>query len=112
MAFIEQGEVQIKQLEPLDYGFERCTEEDLLISGPDQGCSVLKELLQGQGPKPMADMLAFNVGLGLFLLNKGQNPQATSQANLQFNPQANLHTCMEEAKQAVASGVAKGFVNA
>lgn len=66
VAFIEQGEVQIKQLEPLDYGFERCTEEDLLISGPDQGCSVLKELLQGRGPKSMADMLAFNVGLGLF----------------------------------------------
>ena len=96
VAFIEQGKVQIKQLEPLDYGFARCTEEDLLISGPEQGCSVLKDLLLGRGPKPMADMLAFNVGLGLYLLNKGQN----------------MSDSMQEAKQAIANGAGKGFAHA
>lgn len=96
VAFIERGEVEIKQLEPLDYGFARCQEEDLLINDPDQGCAVLKELLQGRGPKPMAEMLAFNVGLGLYLLNKGQS----------------LGDSMEEAKQAIAKGAGRGFVNA
>ena len=96
VGFINHGEVQMKTLDPLDYGFARCSEEDLAISGPEEGCAVLKELLQGRGPKAMAEMLAFNVGLGLYLLNEGQS----------------MRSSMEEAKQAIANGAGRGFIYA
>ena len=96
VAFIEDSKVELAELEPLDFGFTRCTQAELAISGPDEASIVLHELLTGKAPKPMADMLAFNVGLGLYLLK----------------PDQSLNSCMQEAKQAVASGAARRFINA
>lgn len=58
-------------LDPAEYGLEPCSPEDLTIADPVEGAAVLRELLKGQGPKAMSDMLIFNVGLALLLLKGG-----------------------------------------
>ncbi|MDR2300587.1 MAG: anthranilate phosphoribosyltransferase [Deltaproteobacteria bacterium] len=67
-------------LDPADYGLEPCSPEDLTISDPRQGAEVLKKLLNGQGSKPMTDMLIFNVGMALFLLRGGPMPDRITEA--------------------------------
>ncbi|MDR3154079.1 MAG: anthranilate phosphoribosyltransferase [Deltaproteobacteria bacterium] len=76
-------------LNPAVYGFSPCAPEDLAVASPSASAAVLRELLSGGGPKPMREMLAFNVGLALYLLEGGTVSER-----------------MEEAKDAVARGVA------
>lgn len=75
-------------IDPRDFGFSPGQPEDLTIQGPAHGEQVLRLILKGEGPLAMREMLAFNVGLALYLL------KATS-----------LSECVEEAKAAVAQGV-------
>ncbi|MDR2366657.1 MAG: anthranilate phosphoribosyltransferase [Deltaproteobacteria bacterium] len=58
-------------LDPAEYGLEPCSPEDLAIADPAEGAAVLRELLNGKGPRAMSDMLIFNAGLALFLLKGG-----------------------------------------
>ncbi|MDR1080939.1 MAG: anthranilate phosphoribosyltransferase, partial [Deltaproteobacteria bacterium] len=74
-------------LNPLDFGFAPCSPEDLAVSGPMESAAVLRDLLSGRGPRPMRDMLSFNTGMALFLLEGGD-----------------IRDRMAEAKAAVARG--------
>ncbi|MDR1166335.1 MAG: anthranilate phosphoribosyltransferase [Deltaproteobacteria bacterium] len=58
-------------LDPLDFGFAPTTPEELAIKDPGEGARVLTEILNGKGSQAMRDMLAFNVGLALYLLSGG-----------------------------------------
>jgi anthranilate phosphoribosyltransferase len=77
------------EIDPRQYGFHPARPEELAISGPEEGVAVLRALLAGQGPAPMREMLALNVGFGLYLLRS----------------QSDLASCMEEAKENIAAGV-------
>ena len=86
------------RLDPKDYGFEPCAPEDLAVTGPKHAETVLRELLNGKGPKAMRDMLAFNLGLALFLL-EGKDGD-------------NIAPFMEKAADAVAHGAGRRFTYA
>lgn len=73
---------------PAAYGFAPCTPEDLVVRDREEAVQVLRALLSGNGPQAMRDMLAFNVGMSLYLLHEGRD----------------LATCMEEARAGVAAG--------
>ena len=88
IAFVNNSEVRYGELNPTDFGFSPCTPEELAIGSPEEGASVLLGLLDGKGPAPMRDMLALNVGFGLYLL-QGQD----------------MAHCMEEARRALDSGI-------
>ena len=87
-------------LDPADFGFARCREEDLVIAGPEQGAAILHELLAGNGPRPMLDMVAMNVGLGIYLLSNRNNKSKS------------LAYSMQEGIEAVFSGAGRGFIHA
>lgn len=89
VAYIRGGNVRFAELDPSEYGFAPCLPEELAVNGPEQGVAVLRELLDGKGPKAMSDMLALNVGFGLNLLQ----------------PERTLAACMAEGKQAVSGGI-------
>ena len=54
--------------------------------------AVLKDILAGQGPRPMMDMVVLNVGLALYLLDE----------------KADMALCMARAREAVSSERGQG----
>ncbi len=56
------------ELDPAGYGFPRHDPEAVSVSGKDQAVAVLKDILAGQGTRPMRDMVALNLGMALHLL--------------------------------------------
>lgn len=95
VIFVENGTTRHAELDPADFGFEPCAEEDLAVQGKEEGLAVLRELLEGKGPKAMLDMLALNTGMALHLITNEP-----------------LNTCMERAREAVAAGVGRKVLHA
>ncbi|MDR2443757.1 MAG: anthranilate phosphoribosyltransferase [Deltaproteobacteria bacterium] len=56
---------------PAEFGIRPCTADDLAITDPAQGAEILHQLLAGDGPQHMRDMLVLNVTMALFLLKGG-----------------------------------------
>jgi anthranilate synthase/phosphoribosyltransferase len=68
VRIVRDDRIESRILDPADYGLSPCTTEDLAIKDPIEGALILRQILSGRGPKPMREMLAFNVGLALMLL--------------------------------------------
>lgn len=94
VAYVRGQDVRFDTLHPADFGFVPCTPEELAIKGAEEGVAVLRDLLDGKGPKAMSDMLALNVGFGLHLLR----------------PEQPLQACMAEARLAVQCGMAGQYL--
>jgi anthranilate synthase/phosphoribosyltransferase len=88
LRIVKGSQIEKLELDPKDYGFSPCSPEDLAIADPKEGALFLKDLLRGQGPKAMREMLIFNLGAALYVLKGGPIPLR-----------------MSEAKEAVNSGV-------
>ncbi|MDR1490542.1 MAG: anthranilate phosphoribosyltransferase [Desulfovibrio sp.] len=107
--FVRQGAVRQGVLDPADYGFSACAEKDLAVQGPEDAARVLRELLQGGGPKPMREMLALNLGFALYLLGP-ENGEADDPL-CGFAPKR-MRAAMDRAGEAVAAGAGRRFVRA
>lgn len=94
VAFVRGTDLRYEYLDPTDYGFVPCSPEELAVNGPEEGASVLRELLDGRGPEAMRQMLALNTGFGLHLLR----------------PEQPLAACMAEARKAVAAGTGGAYL--
>ena len=105
IVFVFDQELRRTTIDPQAYGFSLCSEEELAIDNPDHAAAVLRELLRGQGPKPMQDMLALNLGLALYLLehDPAKAPPASDY------DREKMQLCMQRAKEAVAGGAGKKF---
>lgn len=91
VAFVENGKVTYQEIDPAEFGFSPCKEEDLACTTKEEAINSLKAILSGQGSTPMQDMVAINAGLAIFLLEENMPLQAA----------------MQKAKNAVASGIGK-----
>ena len=91
MKLVHHGQVEEMDLDPQEFGFAPCTEADLAVTDKEDAVRVLTLLLAGKGPQAMLDMIALNVGLGVYLME----------------PQLPLSACMAKAKEAVAAGVGR-----
>lgn len=98
VILVHDSTQQTLRLDPREYGFEPCTPEDLAVSGPKHAEHVLREILSGKGPKAMRDMLAFNLGLALFMLEAGEKDS--------------MALFMEKAVDAVNRGAGRRFAHA
>ncbi len=111
LIFVDGSETRPGRLDPAEYGFSACAERDLAVEGPEQAADVLRDLLRGQGPKPMQDMLVLNLGLALYLLGSGgQRNEAVDKGKGYNRPR--MREAMEEAKTAVAAGAGRRFCHA
>lgn len=98
VIFVRDTEQEARQLDPKKYGFEPCTPEDLAVTGPKHAEAVLREILNGKGPRAMRDMLAFNLGLALYLLEGKKNDD--------------IAIFMKQAMDAVTQGAGRRFTHA
>ena len=57
-----------QSIDPKDLGVPRHKLSDVAVANKDEAVAVLIELLQGEGPEAMRDMLALNLGMCLHLL--------------------------------------------
>jgi len=68
---LRDGVVTTYYLDPEDFGFERCEEEDKLkVSGPDEAIEKLKALFENRLEGPIKDMFILNLGCALYLCEK------------------------------------------
>jgi anthranilate phosphoribosyltransferase len=68
---LRDGMVTTYYLDPEDFGFERCEEEDKLkVSEPDDAIEKLKALFENRLEGPIRDMFILNLGCALYLCEK------------------------------------------
>jgi anthranilate synthase/phosphoribosyltransferase len=89
VILVQDGKLEELEIQPSDYGIAPCTEADLQIESLDHSERVMRDILSGRATQAVKDMVALNVGLGLYLLK----------------PEMTLATCMAKAREAVAGGV-------
>ena len=96
MALLHNGKVTPMMLDPQEFGIASCTVEDLAVSGKEEAVAVLNDILNGQGPRAMMDMVVLNVGLAIYLLEEKMD----------------MALCMARAREAVSAGVGRKVLNA
>ena len=96
MALLHNGKVTPMMLDPQEFGIASCTVEDLAVSGKEEAVAVLNDILNGQGPRAMMDMVILNVGVAMFLLEDHMD----------------LAVCMAKAREAVCAGVGRRTLHA
>jgi anthranilate synthase/phosphoribosyltransferase len=111
LMFVEQGTVRPGRLNPAEYGFEPCLEEELSVDGPARAAEALRLLLQGEGPKPMRDMLALNLGMALYILGSEEHRGEFLDPARGYNP-PRMAAAMDEAGKAAAAGAGRRFCRA
>ncbi len=89
MKIIDHGQIADMELDPAAFGFAPCDEKELHVGSKEEAVAALRRILAGDGPAAMMDMVALNVGLGIFLM-EGRLP---------------LAACMAKAREAVYAGV-------
>ncbi len=91
-VYLVEGEkISQMTIDPAEYGFKPCRQEELAISGPAEGVAVLKELLAGGGPEPMREMLILNVAMALYVRRGAES----------------FDRSLAEAREAVAAGAGR-----
>lgn len=68
VVWIRDGWTRHERLEPARLGFSRHKLSDVAVANRDEAVAVLLELINGEGPEAMRDMLALNLGVALHLL--------------------------------------------
>ncbi|MDR2140360.1 MAG: anthranilate phosphoribosyltransferase [Deltaproteobacteria bacterium] len=80
IRLVRDSAIESLTLDPRAYDLVEGRPEDLTIKDPTDGARILRLLLAGQGPKPMQDMLIFNVAMALWLLDGGKFEAALAKA--------------------------------
>ncbi|WP_243312447.1 anthranilate phosphoribosyltransferase [Fundidesulfovibrio agrisoli] len=93
VCWVRDGWMRRDRIDPLDYGIPRHKLSDVAVASKDEAVAVLIELIQGDGPQAMKDMLALNLGTALHLLE----------------PALTLKQGIDKARDAIASRAAAGF---
>lgn len=89
VIFISEGKMQGSVIDPLELGFELCEPESMACRDKEDALGRQREILLGQGPRAMQDMVALNLGLAVHLLE----------------PDQGLQECMAHARNIVRSGL-------
>ena len=95
IMMLHNGKMSKLDLDPSEYGFKPCSPEELQVHSKEEAVDVLKQLVEGRGPKVMLEMVSLNVGLALYLLEEHMD----------------MRLCMARAREAVNAGMAKKVLN-
>lgn len=107
--FVEGGRTRPGRLDPAEYGFKPCAERELAVDGPEHAAAVLRELLAGEGPEAMREMLILNVAFALYLVNGGPGKEYDRDCGCN---RAFMAESVLQARRAVAQGAGRRFCRA
>jgi anthranilate phosphoribosyltransferase len=68
VIFIERGVIREAVIDPADYGLSTCVPRDLTCDSKEEALRLQRQVLAGQGPKSLKDMVALNLAVALHLL--------------------------------------------
>jgi anthranilate phosphoribosyltransferase len=109
LVFVEKGTTRPGRLDPAEYGFKPCSEQDLAVAGPEHAAAVLRELLRGEGPEAMREMLVLNLAFALYLVKDG--PRGEDDGDCGYD-RGRMSRMVLEARRAVAEGAGRRFCRA
>jgi anthranilate synthase/phosphoribosyltransferase len=111
MIFVSGHDSWPASLDPAEYGFSSCSEQDLTVEGPEDAARALRLILRGEGPKAMREMLALNLGLALYVFDLKPRGGEAVDADCGYN-RARMRAAMASAREAVAAGAGRRFCHA
>lgn len=94
--WVDQKGLRGEELSPQDVGILSCNQEDALCRDKEHALAVMRQALMGQAPLAVQEMLAFNLGMALHLLEDSLG----------------LQNAISAARAAVQQGVARRFLHA
>lgn len=68
VIFIEHGVIREAVIDPADYGLSTCVPRDLTCDSKEEALRLQRQVLAGQGPKSLKDMVALNLAVAIHLL--------------------------------------------
>jgi len=68
VILIKDGKLLSMSITPEDFGIKRCTHKDLQCKNLEDAIKMMEQVLDGEGPQPIKDMVALNLGMAIFLL--------------------------------------------
>ena len=105
IVFIKDGTVRPSIINPKQFGFAPCEEQDLIVENPSESAKILKDLLSGGGPKAMQDMLILNVGMAVYIMDHLENDSYQQKTINTTGYDASLMAVsMEKARDAIQNG--------
>ncbi|MFV0422023.1 anthranilate phosphoribosyltransferase [Oleidesulfovibrio sp.] len=96
VVLLENGKLRETSIDPAEFGFATCAPQQLEVHDKSEALTIMRQLLNGQGPAPMLDMIAFNTGLAVYLMENAMP----------------LADAMEKARAAVEAGTGGKVLNA
>lgn len=73
VACLAGGEIEMRTLNPADYGFARATLADLIGGGASENAEILESILAGRLKGPKRDLAVFNAAAGFVIVGKAQH---------------------------------------
>jgi len=96
VIFVEHGKTREAVLDPADFGLSTCVPKDLACTSKEEALKLQRQVLAGQGPRSLKDMVTLNLGVAIHLLEDDMP----------------LDVAMETARDKVEQGLAGGVPNA
>jgi anthranilate phosphoribosyltransferase len=96
VIFVERGTIREAVIDPADFGLATCVPRDLTCAGKEEALQFQRQVLAGQGPRSLQDMVTLNLGVALHILEDDLP----------------LDLAMETAQAKVEQGLSKGEIHA
>jgi anthranilate phosphoribosyltransferase len=96
VIFVERGTLREAVVDPSDYGLSTCVPADLACANKEEALKLQRQVLAGQGPRSLRDMVTLNLGVAMHLLEDDMP----------------LDVAMEAARDKVEKGLSGGALHA
>jgi len=67
------GEYKSYEITPEEFGFKRCTKEDLVGGTPEENAQITRDILSGKETGPKRDTVLMNAGAALYIAGKASS---------------------------------------
>jgi anthranilate phosphoribosyltransferase len=68
VIFVERGSLIETTVDPADFGLATCVPRALACDSKEEALRLQRQVLSGQGPQSLKDMVTLNLGMAIFLL--------------------------------------------
>lgn len=72
VAEVRNGDIKYYKITPEDFGFKRCTKDELLGGTPQENAQITRNVLNGKGTQAQRTAVLLNAGAGIYAAKKGE----------------------------------------